>query len=65
MNTLSIQRPLPSMLIRTPAAFNVSIHSPLVNCDPWSVLKTSGFPYFPNASCKASTQKSCPSGEAA
>src|SRR6202021_4240837 len=46
------------MLIWTPAALSVSIHSPQVNWDPWSVLKIPGLPYFPSASCSASTQKS-------
>ena len=56
--SLSIQRPLPSMLIATPAAFSGVIHSSLVNCDPWSVLKISGGPNLLSASSSASTQKS-------
>ncbi len=34
MNTLSIQRPLLSMLMRTPAALSTSVHALLVNCEP-------------------------------
>jgi len=38
------------MLIATSASFRVLIHSSLVNCAPWSVLKISGRPYFASAS---------------
>jgi hypothetical protein len=37
-------RPLPSMLIRTPAAASVSANAALVNRAPWLVLKISGRP---------------------
>jgi hypothetical protein len=43
-NTLSIQRPLPSMLTRTPLASSTAVNSSAVNCEPWSVLKISGVP---------------------
>ena len=46
-----------SLAYRTPAAFSGVIQSSLVNCDPWSVLKISGRPYFLIASSSASTQK--------
>jgi len=46
------------MLIRTPAASSSSTNAAQVNCTPWSVLKISGRPYVPMASCTASTQKS-------
>src|SRR5688572_6297192 len=59
MNTLSIQRPLPSMLIATPAAFSRSSHSSLVNraLVGVEVLKISGGPNFASASSSA-TQNS-------
>jgi len=46
------------MLIATPASLSRLIHSSLVNCDPWSVLKISGTPNFEIASSSASRQKS-------
>ena len=58
MNTLSSQRPLPSMLIFTPASFSTPVNPSPVNWLPWSVLNISGLPYFANASANASTQKS-------
>ena len=42
MNTLSIQRPRPSMLILMPRPSNFPVHSAEVNWQPWSVLKISG-----------------------
>ena len=57
MNTLSIQRPRPSIEILIPAAPSVSVKAALVNCEPWSVLKISGRPNRASASSRASTQK--------
>src|SRR4051794_36109451 len=57
MNTLSIQRPRPSIEILIPAAPSVSGKAALVNCEPWSVLKISGRPNRASASSRASTQK--------
>src|SRR5512135_2901009 len=54
-NTLSSARPRPSMLTATPAASNRPVNASAVNCTPWSVLKTSGFP-DPNASPSISRQ---------
>lgn len=34
INTLSIQRPLPSMLMRQPVALRTSSQPSLVNCEP-------------------------------
>jgi hypothetical protein len=42
MKTLSIQRPLPSMLIRMPFDSSSPIQSSPVNWLPWSVLKMPG-----------------------
>jgi len=42
MNTLSIQRPRPSIEIRTPASCSTLVKSSLVNWLPWSVLKIYG-----------------------
>ena len=42
MKTLSIHRPLPSMLIATPCALSTSVNASEVNCAPGSVLKISG-----------------------
>ncbi len=44
MYTLSSQRPLPSIEMRTPCAFSAPVNASDVNCAPWSVLKTSGAP---------------------
>src|SRR6266511_1372982 len=44
MNTLSIQRPRPSIEMRTPAALSTPVKAALVNWRPWSVLKISGVP---------------------
>src|SRR3954454_4005283 len=57
MNTLSSQRPRPSIEILTPAARSLSVKTELVNCEPWSVLKISGRPNRPSASSRASRQK--------
>ena len=38
--TLSIARPLPSMLMAIDSAVSRPVNCWLVNCDPWSVLKT-------------------------
>src|SRR4051794_3011474 len=57
MNTLSIQRPRPSIEILIPAALSVSVKVARVNCEPWSVLKISGRPNRASASSRASTQK--------
>src|SRR3954468_5046556 len=57
MNTLSIQRPRPSIEILIPAALSVSVKVALVNCEPWSGLKISGRPNRARASSRASTQK--------
>jgi hypothetical protein len=38
MNTLSIQRPRPSIEILTPVAASVAVKAVLVNWLPWSVL---------------------------
>src|SRR3954447_2988161 len=54
-NTLSSARPRPSMLTATPAASSRPVNAPAVNCTPWPVLKTSGFP-DPNASSSISAQ---------
>src|SRR3954453_15842916 len=43
-NTLSNARPRPSMLTATPADSRRPANAAAVNCTPWSVLKTSGFP---------------------
>ena len=40
------------------ASVSTSIHAPLVNWLPWSLLKISGAPCLASASFKASTQKS-------
>ena len=42
MKTLSIQRPLPSMLMVTPVSRSTRLKASLVNWLPWSVLKISG-----------------------
>src|SRR6476619_685965 len=44
MNTLSIQRPRPSIEIWMPAAARLLVKAVEVNCEPWSVLKISGVP---------------------
>src|SRR6516162_5655207 len=61
MKMLSIQRPLPSMLIVIPHRSSTAMNSVSVNWQPWSVLKISGRPYPASASSRASMQKSAPS----
>ena len=58
MNTLSIQRPRPSMEIRTPACCNTPMNRGEVNWLPWSELKISGWPNRAKASSSASMQNS-------
>jgi hypothetical protein len=41
---------------RTPAAASASVKAAEVNCDPWSVLKISGFPNLASASSSAARQ---------
>ena len=53
---LSWYLPLPSMLIFTPRSWSICVNSRLVNWLPWSVLNTSGVPWF-RASPSASAQK--------
>src|SRR3982751_4308224 len=48
--------PLPSMLMTIPALSSTLVKSWLVNCEPWSVLKTSGRPCRASASSSASMQ---------
>jgi hypothetical protein len=43
MNTLSIQRPRPSIEMRTPAAASVPVKAAAVSWQPWSVLKMAEF----------------------
>src|SRR4028119_302688 len=54
-NTLSNARPRPSMLTATPPPSRRPVKAAAVNCTPWSVLKTSGFPNL-----KASSSSSRP-----
>jgi hypothetical protein len=56
MNTLSIQRPRPSMEIAMPASASAPVKAAEVNCEPWSVLKISGLPNFASASSSATRQ---------
>ncbi|TWI18477.1 helix-turn-helix protein [Bradyrhizobium yuanmingense] len=56
MNTLSIQRPRPSIEILTPVAASVPMKAALVNWLPWSVLNISGRPKRAKASSSADTQ---------
>lgn len=44
MKTLSMQRPLPSIEIRVPARFSLSVQAKDVNCEPWSVFMIPGAP---------------------
>ena len=48
--------PFPSLLILTFTSVSKSAQSPLVTCDPSSVLYISGAPYFAKVSFNASTQ---------
>jgi hypothetical protein len=52
--TLSLQQPLPSMLIRILFASRIPMKSALVNWLPWSVFMIWGVPYLAIASCSAS-----------
>ena len=56
MNTLSIQRPRPSIEMRIPAAASMPVAAALVNWLPWSVLKISGRPKRASACSSAETQ---------
>jgi hypothetical protein len=58
MNTLSIQRPRPSMETRTPARSSTPVKRGEVNWPPWSVLKIPGRPNRARASSSASRQNS-------
>jgi hypothetical protein len=58
MQTLSMQRPLPSIEMRVPARFSRSAHANDVNCDPWSVFMMTGALNRWIASFSASTQTS-------
>jgi len=55
--TLSMQRPLPSMLMVIAAPRSTLVNASAVNCEPWSVLKMVGLGKRASASCRASTQK--------
>jgi hypothetical protein len=44
------------MLIAMPSRLRTLVKASLVNCDPWSLLNISGFPYMRNASSRQSTQ---------
>jgi len=44
------------MLIAMPLSVSTLVKAAPVNCEPWSVLKISGLPYFSKASCSVSTQ---------
>ena len=57
MNTLSSQRPRPSIEMLMPAADSLPVKAALVNWLPWSVLKISGRPKRASASSSARTQK--------
>jgi hypothetical protein len=59
METLSIQRPRPSIEIRTPAAASVPVNAALVNWLPWSVLKIASRPKRASACSIAKTQNDC------
>ena len=54
----SIQRPRPSIEMRTPAFSNTPVKRGEVNWLPWSVLKISGQPNRAKASSRASMQNS-------
>jgi hypothetical protein len=45
------------MLIAMPALTSTPVNAAPVNCEPWSVLKTSGLPWRAMASSSVSTQK--------
>lgn len=50
------QRPLPSMLMAMPSSLSRPVKASLLNCEPWSVLKISGFSFLERASSRASRQ---------
>src|SRR5690242_2877024 len=56
MNTLSIQRPRPSMEMRIPESASAPVKAALVNWLPSSVLKISDQPNRAKASSSAETQ---------
>ena len=45
------------MLIAMPFLISRPVNAAPVNCEPWSVLKTSGLPCLASASSNVSTQK--------
>ncbi len=53
---LSNARPRPSMLIVMPLRWSTPQKLSLVNCEPWSLLNTSGLPCLRKASSRQSTQ---------
>ncbi|KVN31807.1 hypothetical protein WJ64_11510 [Burkholderia ubonensis] len=53
---LSSARPRPSMLMATPSRISTPVKAALVNCEPWSLLNTSGLPCVRSASSRQSTQ---------
>ena len=55
-STTIVEAPLPSMLIAMALSVSAPVNAAPVNCEPWSVLKISGLPYFTKASCSVSTQ---------
>ena len=58
MKTLSIQRPRPSIEMRTPAACRIPVKRGEVKWLPWYELKISGRPNPARASSSASMQNS-------
>lgn len=58
MNTLSIQRPRPSIDTLTPFASSRPVNRGEVNWLPWSVLKIAGCPNCAKASSSTSMQNS-------
>ena len=58
MNTLSTQRPFPSMLVRMPPSLSTSVKASPVNWHLWSVLTLSGVLSLHLASRSAATPKS-------
>lgn len=57
MNTLSIQRPRSSILMRTSVSRSTLVKAELVRWQPWSMLKISGLQWRESASPSAATQK--------
>lgn len=60
MKMLSMQRPRPSMEMRTPAALSMEIQPVPVKWLPWSVFMISGGSWVAKASSSASRQKLAP-----